>query len=453
LKILPAKSLRGRLKLPGDKSLSHRHLIRAALVKGKTSIVNLSTAQDVERTQTALRQLGVDIQTGNGETVVNSQGRDAWTQPEGVMDCGNSGTTARLMMGLLAGSGFDVELDGDESLRQRPMLRCTLPLSDMGASIETKNGRLPLRIMPAKLTAINEKLKVPSAQIKSALMLAALSVDEESTIIEPLPCRDHTERILGLNPEIPQDRGLQLDSPRTWRISKSDHPRTAWESVELPGDPSSAVFFVVAALLLKDSALEIDDLLLNPFRSSYLDWLEENGAALAVREESTDGSCGPISCKKEGCEPGPDCPVGEGIGSLQVQYGEELEIPEISGSMVPRMIDEIPALAALALGMGKKFVVRNALELRLKESDRIMGICRMARAYGAEVMEFGDGFSFIPAPELKGAEFDCEGDHRLAMAAWVLALKAETPSELKGLDSIAVSLPEFPKMIEALIQR
>jgi 3-phosphoshikimate 1-carboxyvinyltransferase len=453
MQVQPAKKLLGRLSLPGDKSLSHRHLIRAALVKGESHIRNLSTAEDVQRSATALEALGVRITQSDGVTRVQSPGYQAWTQPPQTLDCGNSGTTARLFMGLLAGRGFRVTLDGDASLRKRPMLRCARPLQAMGARFEFTDGHLPIEILPAKLHAEKLRLEVPSAQVKSAILLAALSVKEETHLLEPLPCRDHTERLLGLNPEIEQSLGLQVDSPRHWVASIKDCPNRPWTSAVLPGDPSSAIFFVVAALLLEDSELEIDSLLLNPFRSAYLEWLEENGAALGVREEPADAHCGPRCCSDEGCDPKGDCPIGESFGTLFVRSGEELEMPEVSGSIVPRLIDELPALAALALGLGKPFLVRGAQELRLKESDRIRGICRMARAFGAEATELLDGFEIKPLAQVKAARFDCDGDHRLAMAAWVLALKADGPSELIGTECVEVSLPEFQEYLDALIRR
>jgi len=230
-------------------------------------------------------------------------------------------------------------------------------------------------------------------------------------------------------------------------------PLKCWGGVSLPGDPSSAAFLVAAALLLKGSKIQLDNLLLNPYRKGYLDWLEDQGAGILQHEIAGDAACGPYYCSMESCDQGDLCPIGEPVGNVLVFHGPELGGGSIEERQVPGLIDEIPALAAVAMGGVGTFRVNGAAELRLKESDRIAGTCRMLRAFGGTVREFDDGFELEAPAGIRAGRFDAEGDHRLAMAAWVLALAADGPSELEGHESVQVSFPEFPRVLRQLLTR
>jgi 3-phosphoshikimate 1-carboxyvinyltransferase len=449
MKILPAtapagrRAFQGRWRLPGDKSLSHRHILRAAIVPGSTRLLNLPDAQDVGRTLAAVEALGVRLQwEGPGRVLLDSPGCAGWTQPAAPLDCGNSGTTARLLMGLLAGSGLRVELVGDASLSRRPMERVAAPLRRMGARIECQDGGLPLCIEPSVLRGVEHELAVPSAQLKSALLLAGLFAEGETAVLEPEPSRDHTERMLGLNPDfVGFGSAGKPGVVRRWRVGAGDRPASPWNEVDLPGDPSSAAFLAAAALLL-DGEAQFDGLLLNPYRSDWLAWLDECGARIELEEDPGEGFCGPAFCGSF-CDPGEQCPIAEPVGRVRVALGSGIENGVLAGRRLPRLLDEIPALAVVAMGGEGPFELRDAAELRLKESDRIAGLCRLLRAFGGEVEERPDGFLLQPPARIRGGAFDPGGDHRLAMAAWVLALAAEGPSELAGADCVAVSFPEF----------
>lgn len=438
---------RGVFRLAGDKSLSHRHLIRAAIVAGTTRLRNLSTAEDVRRTREAIEALGVRTELEDGTVLrVESQGWESWRDPAGEIDCGNSGSTARFFCGLLAGSGLQATLTGDASLSRRPMERLVEPLRQMGARIETTDGGLPLTIEAATLRGRETALPVASAQLKTALLLAGLFAQGETSVIEPEPSRDHTERLLGLNPDFVSFGSAEKPGVvRRWRVSEDDRPRDVWSEVELPGDASSAAFLAAAALLLDGEAV-FERLLVNPYRSEYLAWLDEAGANIEIQEEPGEGFCGPSSCGAV-CDPGERCPIAEPVGDVRVSRGGGLLNVPIDGRRIPKLIDEIPALAAIAMIGEGPFEVRDAAELRLKESDRIAGVCRLLRAFGGQVEEFDDGFRLDPPERIRAGRFDAGGDHRLAMAAWVLALAADGPSELIGLECVAVSFPEFPDML------
>jgi 3-phosphoshikimate 1-carboxyvinyltransferase len=450
MKISPAIRLEGTVKLPGDKSLSHRHILRAALVCGRTLIRNLNPGEDVAHTLKAVEALGVRVTRQADGVLLESPGRAGWHAPAAPIDCGNSGTTARLLMGLLAGCPFDSVLVGDESLSHRPMERVAVALRLMGAEIHTREGAMPVEIKGRQLKGMDWTLPVPSAQLKSAVIFAALYADGDTRIEEAMPSRDHTERMLGLNPEF-LDFGSSAAPGirRRWTISQSDIPTRVWDEVVLPADPSAASFFVGAAAVVPDAKLFFKDVLINPYRRDFIDVLEEWGLILHVEENLGTGFCGPAFCGTE-CSPAEQCPIAEPVASIKVTGGMELECGELGGRRIPRLIDEIPLLAAVAIAHRQKLVVKDAAELRLKESDRIDGICRMARAFGAKAEAREDGFTLFPADELRPAVFDAEGDHRLAMAAAVLALAAGGESTIQGDEVLAVSNPLFLEELKAL---
>lgn len=451
MRITPVRRLRGSLSLPGDKSLGHRHILRAALVEGRSGLQNLPTSLDIESTLGAVEALGLRVSREAGVVWLDSPGREGWSQPREALDCGNSGTTARLLMGLLAGSRLQVELRGDASLSRRPMARVAAPLRSMGAGIEMGAEGLPLRIRGGRLEAIHYELPVASAQLKSAVLLAGLQAEGETRVREPLPCRDHTERLLGLSSEIVafSSKG-QAGVVREWRVGGRDMPRQAWSDVRLPADPSTAAFYVVAVLLMEEGELWLPELLVNPFRRDYLDELLEWGALLEVEELPGEGFCGPTFCGPEGCNPGEQCPIAEPVANLRVRAGMPLSARALSGRRLPRLLDEIPALAVAAMRSDTPFEVSDAAELRLKESDRLHGVAELLRAFGGRVEEKPDGFRLEPPETIRAARFDARGDHRLAMAASVLALAADDESEILGAEAVAVSHPDFWRDLESL---
>ena len=450
MRIAPVRRLRGRLDLPGDKSLSHRHILRAALVEGRSGLLNLPAGLDVQATLAAVEALGVAVSRDGRRIWLDSPGVEGWQEPRAALDCGNSGTTARLLLGLLAGSGLEATLVGDASLSRRPMARVAEPLRRMGARLEMDGDGLPLKVRAARLEGIRFELPVPSAQLKSAVLLAGLLASGETRVREAVPSRDHTERLLGLGSEVVdfQTGGVV----REWISSARDLPRQPWADVVLPADPSTAAFYVVACLLMEEGELELPNLLVNPHRRDYLDELVEWGGLVEVREIPGEGFCGPIHCGAEGCNPGEQCPIGEPVADVVVRAGLPLSARPLDGRRIPRLLDEIPALAVAAMASDEPFEVVEAAELRRKESDRIAGLVRLLRAFGGEVEERPDGFRLTPPETIRAGRFDADGDHRLAMAATVLALAADGESEILGLESAAVSHPAFLEDLRRLME-
>jgi 3-phosphoshikimate 1-carboxyvinyltransferase len=426
----PLPWLAGRLGLPGDKSLGHRLLLLAALREGSTTLENLVPGGDLQATAGLVRALGATVDCAPGCVTVHGPGRRGLKAPMGPIDCGNSGTTARLGLGLLAGLGFAAVLDGDASLRRRPMERVCEPLRRMGARIHSTAGCLPLTLEGGALEGIHYELPLPSAQLKSALLLAGLFARGRTTVEEPLPSRDHTERLLGLVP------GLLPGGGRAWSV---DHNSLAPaleglpRSLAVPGDPSSAAFFIAAALALPDSLLEIRGLLLNPGRCRYLDLLQARGARLRT---VITGSV-----------------AGEPVGDLIVSATPALAPGRVEPGELPSVVDEIPALAALAMLKAQTLQVEGAGELRHKESDRIAEIARVCRAFGAVVEESAEGFLLTPRGQPAAVDLDTGGDHRIAMMASVIALGASGPCRLQGTECIAVSYPGFPFALANVVRR
>ena len=452
MRISPVRRLAGTLQLPGDKSLVHRHVFRAALVEGRSGLIRLPEGEDVARSLSAVEALGCRIHREDGITWIDSPGLEGWREPGAAIDCGNSGTTARMLMGLLAGRPFKSELRGDESLSARPMERVALPLRQMGAELSLTREGLPLRIQGASLRGLNYELAVPSAQLKSAVLLAGLQASGQTRVREAVPCRDHTERLLGLNAEIVAfEQAGQAGTVREWIVSSADLPRQPWVDVRFPADPSTAAFFVAACLLLPEGELLIPNLLVNPFRRDYLDELIEWGAAIDFDEVPGEGFCGPTFCGAQGCNPGEQCPISEPVAHVRVRAGLPLTARRVGGRRIPRLLDEIPVLAAVAMASDEPFVVEDAGELRLKESDRIRGVCRMLEAFGGQVEERADGFVLQPPERIRAGRFDARGDHRLAMAAAALALAADDESVIEGAEAVRISFPAFEETLRELV--
>jgi len=422
--IRPAKTISGSIRLPGDKSISHRYAMIGAIAEGTTKLENFSTGADCASTLGCLRALGVKWQRSNGSVVI--EGRGARLQaPSGALDCGNSGSTIRMLSGILAGQEFTSELTGDESLSRRPMLRIIQPLEMMGAKIQSADGgRPPLRVTGTRLTPIDYKLPVASAQVKTSLLFAGLYADGTTRIEEPIQTRDHGELAL-------QAFGARIDR-RMRGVSISGGQKLHGIEAAIPGDISSAAFFLCAAGLFPDSQLVIPGVLLNPTRARLLDFLMGLGLKVSLADLQEQH--------------------GELIGTVQVQ-GRELKGARVAEGDTAALIDEIPVLAAIAPYISEGIEIRDARELRVKESDRIASVATNLRTMGAEVEEFGDGLRIPGGQKLHGASLDSFGDHRIAMAFSVAALRAEGETEIRRADAAVISYPEFFNALEGLVQR
>lgn len=430
--VTPCGRLSGTLRVPGDKSVGHRALMFAALCEGVTEVENLPDGEDNHSTRAVLRALGVHIEEPSpGVARVTGRGAQGLLTPSAPLDCGNSGTTMRLMTGLLAGQGIEATLIGDESLTRRPMARVTQPLSLMGFEVEAEGEgeRPPIRVAGTAHVpgGMQYESPVASAQVKSALLLASLRCNEDIVVSEPGPSRDHTERLLRYlgfrvegsgNYHRPDGQGayVRLYSPKG-RVPKA-------RPVVVPGDISSAAFFLVAAALVPDSDLTLKAVSINPTRTGIVDALERFGVRVNVTNRQVVA----------GNEP---------VADMVVAGGAALHGAILEGDLVPRAIDELPVLAVLAAAADGETVIRDAAELRVKESDRIESTARLLRALGAEVEERADGMRVVGPTAFKAFTFDAGGDHRLAMAAAVAALVADGPCEIQGAGACAVSYPGF----------
>ncbi len=422
--IRPAKNMLGAIRLPGDKSISHRYAMLGGIAEGTTRLSNFSTGADCASTVSCLQQLGC-IVTKTDPALVEIQGRDLFQQPSSSLDCGNSGSTMRMMTGLLAGRPIACDLHGDESLSRRPMARVMTPLRLMGAEITAAAGnRPPLHIQGSKLKAIEYVSPIASAQVKSAVLLAGLFAEGETSFEEPYRTRDHTEQAL-------RAFGVELAKSRN-RVSVRGGQTLKAIEAAVPGDISSAAFFLCAAVLFPDSNLLIENLLLNPTRASLLDVLKQMGARLSV-----------INLEEH---------HNELVGTVKVEHGP-LTGATIEGGQSVALIDELPVLAAIAPYTRDGIDIRDARELRVKESDRIALVARNLRAMGAQCEEREDGLRVPGSQKLHGAEIDSGGDHRIAMAFSIAALRAEGESTIPGADSARISFPEFFTMLESVVER
>ncbi|MBZ5559592.1 MAG: 3-phosphoshikimate 1-carboxyvinyltransferase [Acidobacteriia bacterium] len=425
--ITPARRLRGRLRVPGDKSIAHRYALLAALADGRSSFTNFAPGADCRSTLACLRHLGVEITEGPARAVVVvGRGFGQLRSPDGPLDAGNSGTTLRLLAGVLAGHAFTSTLVGDASLSRRPMRRVIAPLERMGARIEATDGHPPLVVHGGPLRAIEHRPETPSAQVKSAVLLAGLHADGTTTVVEPAATRDHTERALRAFGGTVGVDGLA--------VSVSGGQRLSAQTLTIPGDFSSAAFWLVAAAALPGSHVIVEDVGLNPSRSALLDVLRRFGARVQVDVTATE--------------------AGEPRGVVTVEHDRTGSL-EIAPIEVPGLIDELPAIAALA-AHGGEVSVRGASELRVKESDRIAALVAGLRALGIDADERADGFVVRgPASGMgrpRGGVADARGDHRMAMAFAIAALGAETPSRIDGADAVGISYPGFFETLDRLVR-
>jgi len=418
--------MRGHVRPPGDKAVSHRYALLAALADGQSEIRGYSTGGDCASTVRCLRTLGVTIsETGRDSSgltlTIMGRGLGGLSAPPGVLDAGNSGSTMRMLAGILSAHSFSTTMTGDDSLRRRPMRRVIVPLERMGARIGSEDGRPPLSIQgTASIQPIEFAPEVPSAQVKTAVILAGLHANGTTTVHEPLGTRDHTERAL-------QAFGVRVEV-RGRSVSVSGGQRLSARNLDVPGDISSAAFWMVAAAALPGSEIVIESVGVNPTRTGIIDVLGRMGADVQI---SGNGSN-----------------VGEPIGTIRVRHGH-LQATVIDPAEVPGVIDELPVLGALATH-GGELRVTGAQELRVKESDRISALADGLRRMGADIDELPDGFHVRGRQRLRGGDVDARNDHRLAMAFAVAALGASGSTVIHDAGAAAVSYPEFFSVLESL---
>jgi 3-phosphoshikimate 1-carboxyvinyltransferase len=423
VRIEPVPVLEGHVAVPGDKSISHRAVLVGAICEGETLVTGFGRSADTEATIAAIRALGVAVEEHDVDTLtVHGAGLRGLSQPEAPLDCANAGTLMRLLAGILAGQRGRFELVGDESLSTRPMERVAEPLRRMGATVETTDGHAPLVVEGAELHSIDYELPVASAQVKSAVLLAGLYADAETTVVEPLPTRDHTERLL--------ERAGGEVRRRPHSVSVRGAERLALGEVEIPGDFSSAAPLLVAAATVPGSQLTVHGVGLNPRRIGLLDVLERMGARIAVYNRRSIG--------------------GEPAGDVQVE-ASELVATTVSAAEVPLLVDELPLFALAACHARGESVVRGAGELRVKESDRIEAVVEELRGLGAHIRATRDGFRIRGVPtRRRGGRADARGDHRLAMLGAVAGLSSRDGVELRGAEAVETSFPGFFQVLAQL---
>jgi 3-phosphoshikimate 1-carboxyvinyltransferase len=423
MRIEPVPALQGHVAVPGDKSISHRAVLIGAIADGETRISGFGRSADTEATVAAVRALGAGVEEHDVDTLtVSGVGLRGLEPPAAPLECGNAATLMRLLSGILAGQDGRFELVGDESLSTRPMERVAEPLRRMGARVSTTEGHAPLVVEGGPLHPISYELPVPSAQVKSAVLLAGLLTDGETTVVEPLPTRDHTERLLEL-------AGAWVRR-RPTSVSVRGAERLTLEAVDIPGDFSAAAPLLVAAATVPGSELTVHGVGLNPRRTGLLEVLEHMGARIAVYNRRLIG--------------------GEPAGDVEVR-SSELVGATVSAAQVPALVDELPLLALAACHARGETVVRGASELRVKESDRIDGVAEELRRIGAHIRATRDGFRVRGVPaRLRGGVFDSRGDHRLAMLGAVAGLSSREGVELRGAEAVDVSFPGFYDLLGQL---
>jgi 3-phosphoshikimate 1-carboxyvinyltransferase len=421
-RISPASAISGSLTLPGDKAISHRYALIGAIAEGATRIHNYSTGGDCQSTLGCLRALGIEVECDGTEVVIHGKGLDGLRESTGDLDAENSGTTIRMLSGILAGQPFRSRMVGDESLTRRPMQRIMTPLGQMGADIRAREGKFPpLEIHGSPLHPIHYDLPVPSAQVKTCVLFAGLFAAGETSVTEPVRTRDHTEIAL-------QEFGADLTCTAvpgnisSRKITVKGRPRLTGRELVVPSDLSSAAFFLVAALLVPGSELSIRGVGLNPTRSALLDFLGGMGAKIRIPDlESVNG---------------------ELMGEILVEYSP-LRGGIIDGGLTAALIDEIPVLAVLGAATRDGITVRDASELRIKETDRIRTTVDNLRRMGVEAEELPDGFVVPGRQKFRAAQFESFGDHRIAMAFAVAALRGDGESTIDGAEAASVSFPTF----------
>lgn len=415
MRIYPTSSLRGTITIPGDKSISHRSIMLGSLAKGKTTISNFLMGADCLSTIACFRSLGIDITIDEDTVIVEGKGLHGLSAPDEMLDCGNSGTTIRLLSGILCGQTFETSLTGDDSLQKRPMNRIINPLSLMGASIQgDEAGLCPLHIKPAKLHGLSYESPVASAQVKSAVLLAGLYADGPTSVSEPHLSRDHTERMLRAF------GGKVISEGTTATIYPVDELYA--QNVIVPGDISSAAFFMVAGLITPNTELTLKNVGINPSRKGILDVLLEMGGDIQVINER-------LVCGEPVCD--------------MIVRTSKLKGITIGGATIPTLIDEVPILAVAACFAEGKTIIKDAAELKVKETNRIDAVYRELSKMGAHIEPTDDGMIIHGGTSLTGSEVESYHDHRMAMSLAVAALNATTPTYIHNSNCVAISFPHF----------
>jgi 3-phosphoshikimate 1-carboxyvinyltransferase len=422
-RICPASALSGSITLPGDKSISHRYAMISSIAQGPTRISNYSTGADCHSTLACLRALGIEIEVQGTEVMIQGRGLDGLRAPASDLDAGNSGSTIRMLSGILAGQRFQSRIGGDESLSRRPMQRIMRPLAQMGASIRAREDKYPpLEIQGAALHPTDYNLPVPSAQVKTCVLLAGLFAEGQTSVMEPVRTRDHTEIAL-------REFGADITVERQ-KITITGRPVLTGRDLTVPSDLSSAAFFIVGALLVPGSRLAIHGVGLNPTRSALLDFLSGMGARIRI--------------------PNLESANGELVGDIMVEHSP-VRGGTIEGALTAALIDEIPILAVLGAASEEGLTVRDAGELRIKETDRIHTIVENLRRMGVPAEELPDGFVVPGRQKFRAAEFESYGDHRIAMAFAVAALANDGESVIRDAEAASVSFPEFWETLRQLV--
>jgi len=422
--IEPKKSLNGTVQVPGDKSISHRAIMLGSLADGITRVKGFLMGDDCLSTVKCFREMGVTVEVNQDVVVVHGKGLHGLNEPEDVLDVGNSGTTIRLMTGILAGQNFTSVVTGDSSIRKRPMGRVTKPLKEMGATIlGRQNGELaPLTISSGNLKPVSYKTPVASAQIKSSILLAGLFANGWTEVIEPEKSRDHSERMLKyFGAEIEED---------DLAVRIKGQPNLIAKEVQVPGDISSAAFLLVAGAIVPDSKIVVKNVGINPTRTGIIDVLEEMGAKITILENAAN--------------------TGESLGDLIVE-SSSLKGIKFGGQLIPRLVDEIPVIAVAAACAEGVTEIRDAAELKVKESNRIEAICQGLQKMGVDIEELPDGLRIKGGKPIKGGvTLDSQGDHRIAMALAVAGLIADKGIIIKNAEAIDVSFPGFKELLDTL---
>lgn len=423
MKLKKIQSLRGELTVPGDKSISHRAVMFGALAQGMTEVYHFLKGADCLSTIDCFRRLGIRIEETDDVLLIDGKGLDGLVSPTDILDAGNSGTTTRLLAGILAAQPFSSTLTGDASLQKRPMKRIVDPLTQMGASLTSinENGCVPLRIAGRPLHGIHYISSVASAQVKSAVLLAGLYAEGETSVTEPFVSRDHTELMLG-------SFGAQIAASGT-TVTIQPRPALSGQCITVPGDISSAAYFIAAALLVPNSEVLIRNVGINPTRDGILKAAQAMGGNIQLLNRRTAG--------------------GEPVADLLVT-ASSLHGITIEGSMIPGLIDELPVIAVMAAAAQGTTVIRDAAELKVKESDRIAVMVKNLSAMGADITGTDDGMIIRGGPALCGAQIDAFEDHRIAMSFAVAALFADGETEIRGSDCVQISYPGFYEDLQSL---
>ncbi|MGA7158257.1 MAG: 3-phosphoshikimate 1-carboxyvinyltransferase [Acidobacteriaceae bacterium] len=427
--VRPARGFRGSVMLPGDKSISHRYAMLAGFAEGTSRLTNFSTGADPHSSLVCMRAMGAKVET-LGKTIEVTGTGGVLHQPKGgpehgVLDCGNSGSTMRMLAGLVAAQKGEFRFVGDESLTVRPMERIRKPLELMGARIDLTDGHAPMVVHGSRLKGIDFEAPIASAQVKTAVLFAGLQADGATSIAEKVRTRDHSEHAL-------KAFGAELER-KDGRLSIAGGQKLKAIEATVPGDMSSAAFFLCASLLFEDSNLVLDSLGMNPTRAAMLDVISAMGGVIKVLDVQETH--------------------GEMVGTIQVNRGRALGGIDISGERAAQLIDELPVIAAIAPYSEGGVRIRDAKELRVKESDRIALVVKNLRAMGAEVVEHEDGMDIPGGQRLRGGVIDSGMDHRIAMAFSIAALRAEGETEIRGAEAASISFPEFFVLLDELALR